>query len=248
MNRLGDALRKALHANPPALGFRPTEPTKPHMVLIAAISEASNNVASWTQGAEAVIFGPSLKPRELKSATKALTVPWGVWIDSATSHPAEPAGTDFVIFEPDKAGLELMSNECLGKVLALNASHDNTLLHGICELPVEAIYLKRAPQDIFTLQELMQCRRLADLVTKPLLVPVAPDTPPIHFKTLWEAGVDGVVVTATAENSLKALRLEIDRLGLRARRKWLRARPLVPITSPVLPLNQNDEDESEDAE
>lgn len=247
MSRLGDTLRKALHTAPPAMGFRPVAYTKPHMVLIAALYEAPDE-SSWLQGAEAVIFGSGFKSRGLKSLVKTLSVPWGIWLDSATSPTAESAGPDFAIFEPEKTGLELMSNESLGKVIVAGASCESSLLHGLSELPIEAVYLKRTPDDPLTWLDLMQCRRMADLAAKPLLVPVAPVTPFEQIRTLWEAGVDGLIVTATAENSLKNLRREMDTLNPGARRKWLRARPTVPVIAPVLSPDQHEDDEEEEPE
>jgi len=245
MSRLGDALRKALHTTPPAMGFRPTAPTKPHMALIGVFSEIPGT-AVWIQGADAVIFDASLKPKELKSFAKNMSVPWGILLDGSSSRLAEAASADFVVFDPNKTGLEIISNDDLGKIIVIEPSCDNSLLHGIGELPVEAVYLKRAPLDVFTWLDLMQCRRLADLITKPLLIPIAQDTPPAHLKALWEAGADGVVVAATEESSLKDMRRSIDGLNLPPRRKWLRARPLVPLMAHMSPPTQHDEGDEDD--
>lgn len=243
MSRLTDLLRQVLHATPPAMGFRPTTPTKPHMVLIAAL-DGSPSTGTW-QGAEAVILSATPKPRGFKSLAKTIKVPWGIWLSDVSSLQTETAQADFVVFEPDKAGLSLMLNNDLGKIMAIEPSCESALLHGISELPVDAIYLKRAPQEAITWLDLMQCRRLSDLIAKPLLVPIAPDTPPAQLTTLWETGVDGIVVTSTEENTLNNLRLEMDKLNLPARRKWLRAHPLVPLVSPTSSITHHEEEEEE---
>jgi len=245
MSRLGDALHKALHTIPPAMGFRPSAPVKPHMALIAVFSEIPAT-AAWAQGADAAMFDASLKPKELKSLTKIISVPWGISLDGTSSRLAESAAADFVVFEPDKTGLDIISNDNLGRIIVIEPSCDNTVLHSIGELPIEAIYLKRTPQDAFTWADLIQCRRLANLITKPLLIPIAPDTPPAHLKALWEAGVDGAVIAATEECSLADMRRIIDGLNLPTRRKWLRARPLVPLMAQVSPPTQHDEGEEDD--
>jgi len=177
MSHLGNILRKASHNTPPAMGFRPTASTKPHMVLMATISDTFGEAGTRTQGAEAVIISTDIKPRALKGLVKTISVPWGTWQSTSTTG-REPTGADFVVFEPEKAGLELMSNEGLGKIIVVESTYDNTLLHGISELPIEAVYYMRAPQNTITWIELMQCRRLSTITTKPILVPISLDTPP----------------------------------------------------------------------
>jgi len=246
MSHLKDILRKASPATVPAMGFRPAAPTKPRMVLIAAINEALSEMNTQIQGADAIIISTDIKPRGLKTLTKTLSVPWGIWIITTAQ---ENAAADFVIFEPEKAGLNLISNENLGKIIAIEPLCDNNILHGISELPADAVILKRAPQDDLTWLDLLQCRRLATITTKPLLVPVASDTPPTHLKALWEAGVDGLVVVATAGCTLLDLRKKMDTLDLSGRRKGLRARPLVPLmASAPSPAHCDEDDEGEEEE
>jgi len=58
--------------------------------------------------------------------------------------------------------------------------------------------------------------------------------------------VDGVVVAATAEGTLKEMRQEMDALSLPLRRKGLQARPLVPLMSTMPAIAQGDEDDKDD--
>ena len=65
---------------------------------------------------------------------------------------------------------------------------------------------------------LMLFQRLANLLSKPLLVPVPLNITAGELKALWEAGVDGVVVEAGAEppaGGLKELRQAIGKLTFR---------------------------------
>ena len=245
MSSLGDMLNKSLQTAPPAMGFRPTAPTKPHIVLIAALEEAPGEADGCLTGAEAVIFGVDIKSRELKSLAKTASVPWGAWLGGTASKQTEPAGANFVVFEPDKTRLDIMSKDNLGKVMVINPACENTALHGINDLPIEAVYVNRTAQEALTWLDLMQCRRLSDLIAKPLLVPVSSDTPPAQLIALWEAGVDGIVVTATGD-VVKKMRRELDVIDLPARRKWLRARPLVPVITPSASSVQHDDDDDEE--
>ena len=250
MSRLGDILRKALNTAPPALGFRPPAPSRPRMVLIAGITEPLDDVSSYVTGADAVILSSNIKVKDAKGLVKALPMPWGVFFDgSATLKQVESFGSDFAVFAPDNTGLDIVSSERLGKVLVVNPAFENALLHSLNEMPLEALYLEREPRGALTFLELMHCRRLADLVAKPLLLPVVPDMPPSQIKVLWEMGVDALVVTATASGEIAGLKRSLDDLILPTRRKWLKAaQPLVPVLRPAPSLTQREEDEEEDEE
>jgi hypothetical protein len=122
---------------------------------------------------------------------------------------------------------------------------ENVLLHSANELPIEAICLEREPQNDITWLDLMQFRRLSELVFKPLIVPVAPDISPLQIKALWETGVDALLVAALARDEIQGIRQKMDDLMLPARRKWLRARPLVPVMSSAPPSAEHEEEEQE---
>jgi hypothetical protein len=249
MSRFGDTMRKALNTTPPALGFRPAASAKPRMLLVAAINELSDDITALVEGADAVILNNNIKIKEAKSLAKSITIPWGAWIDGGaqSARQAETAGADFLIFDPGVTGIDIMSNERTGKVLTIDVCLENALLHGVNELPVDAIYLRREPGSAITWLDLMQFRRLADMIVKPLLVPIAPDVPMNHLKTLWETGVDAVVISARP-GAIAEIRQGMDGLSLPARRKWLRARPLVPVISSSPASAQHEEEPEEEDE
>ena len=173
------------------------------------------------------------------------------WLDGSpqAARQAESAGADFLAFDPAKTGLDTVG-ENVGKVISIDASFENALLHSMSELPFEAVILRREAQNTVTWLDLMHFRRLADAITKPLLVPLAPDAGPALLKALWEAGVDGVIVEALAAGEIQKLRRSMDELDLPARRKWLRVRPLVPLVtqSPGPVQREEEEQEEEDDE
>jgi hypothetical protein len=249
MSRFGDTMRKALSTTPPALGFRPAASAKPRMLLVAAINEMSDDITALVEGADAVILGNNIKIKEAKNLAKTITIPWGVWIDGGaqSARQAETAGADFLVFDPGVTGIDIMSNERPGKVLTVDVRLENTLLHGLNELPVDAIYLQREPGSAITWLDLMQFRRLADMIVKPLLVPVAPDVPMNQLKTLWDTGVDAVVIPALTAGAVAEKRQGMDGLALTPRRKWLRARPLVSVISSA-PASTQQEAEPEEEE
>jgi hypothetical protein len=250
MERLGDILTRTLQTVQPAMGFRPVAVSRPKMVLAATINELPSDAAAFLKGADLVIFGEDISPKQIKSTLKrALQVPWGLWLKEG-SQPLEAgsAAADFVLFDPGKTGLDLMSEEKLQRIISVDASLDNALLHTISSLPVEAVYLLRYSSAELSWLELMQLRRLSELINKPLLVPVAITTPGLQLRTLWEAGVDGVVIAAAAAGEIGEFRRMLDGIDLPARRKWHRARPTVPQIGLTAAVRREEEEEEEEVE
>jgi hypothetical protein len=253
MSRFADILKKSLQVNPPSMGFRPMAAShKSSMVLVASISQTDGNVLVMAQCADVVILniGTGISAKLLKSLAKTLAVnPWGIQLenDGQSLKQIEAAGADFILVEPDKMAISTLEFEKLGKVLFIEASMEDSLLRAGNELPFEAVIINRKAV-VITWQDLMLFRKLSDMLTKPLLVPVLAGISAQELKALWEAGVDGVVVDATTENNLTALKQTMDELALTPRRKWLRMRPLVPILreeAGLVPEEDDDEDDDE---
>jgi hypothetical protein len=240
-------LNKALSATPPALGFRPVAATRPHMALVASLEEISEETAGWVKGADAAILSAGIKAKDAKSLSKTLGITWGISLDDSpqAAKLAESSKADFIVFEPTSS-LEIMAAD-MGRVMIVEGAMESALLHGAGELPIEAVYFKRQPQQAVTWLELMQLRRVADLIAKPLLVPVSPDIAANQLGELWKAGVDGVVVSA-APGVIAEMRSRIDGLALPDRRKWLKPRPLVPVISAPAESHRHEEDPDEDDE
>jgi CTP:phosphocholine cytidylyltransferase-like protein len=77
----------------------------------------------------------------------------------------------------------------------------------------------------------MRFRRLGDWISKPLLAVVPALLTEGEIKALWDAGIDALVVSLTAENQadFKALRNTLDETALTTKRKWMKARAIVPV-------------------
>ena len=248
MPRLGDMLTKALQTMPPAMGFRPTAVSKPRLVLAATMNQLPPDAAEFLKGADIVVFGEDISPKQIKSALKkALQVPWGIWLkEGSQPAEAESANADFVVFDPGKTSLDLMASEKLQRIISIDASLDNALLQSIGSLPLEAVYVLRYSSAELSWLELMQLRRLSELIVKPLLIPVAITTPAIQVRTIWEAGADGVVIAATAPGEIGEFRRMLDGIELPARRKWHRVRPTVPKIGLIPAVHREEEEQEEE--
>jgi len=85
-----------------------------------------------------------------------------------------------------------------------------------------------------TWHHLMLFRRFASLLTKPLLVSIPSNVTADELQTLWDGGVDGVVVEVGAgqpAGGLKELRRVIDKLVLPSSRKQGKPGALLPYIS-----------------
>lgn len=252
MSRFGDLLKKSLLVTPPSLGFKPVAaPSKPRMVLVTTLPGAEV-VTEAVGGADAVIVrAVSAAPaKALKAMAKALPgTPWGVWLESDGQNlkQADSAEADFVVFAPDRMTLAVMEHEKLGKVMAIEPTIEDSLLRTVGELPAEAVVLVRPDVNApLTWGDLMLYRKLADMIAKPLLVPVAGGITATELKALWETGVDGVVVEAVAK-TVSELRKRMESVSFAARRKWLKLRPLVPlIREEATPAPEEGEEEEDE--
>jgi hypothetical protein len=201
--------------------------------LADAVAGADTGLLSVSESSEAEIL------RQISEAVP--NIPWGGWLKKIGGKGMKQlieTGCDFVVFPADKAPLALLqNNDEIGKVLEVKASLlGEGLLGAVNELPVDAVLIagEQSENYFLTWHRLMLFQRFADLLTKPLLVPVSLSVLPHELQALWEAGVDGVVVEVNVEQSkdrLKKLRQEIDKLAFPLQHKQKKAEALLPYTS-----------------
>lgn len=252
-----DKLKQASQAMPPPMGFRAAQTvSKPRMLLVASLPQASvDNLADLVAGADAGLLpmaklGSGIKTLE-ETVQAVPDIPWGAWLDSINQQgikQVEKAGGDFLLFPAAKMSLAILGIEKVGKILAVEASLDEGLLKAINELPADAVFVTSHQKGGYCLtwHHLMIFKRLADLLIKPLLVPVPSNVATNELQVLWEAGVDGVVVEATPgqPGGFKKLRQMIDSLTLPSKRKRMKARALLPqIREEASPIIEEEEEE-----
>jgi hypothetical protein len=253
MSRLEEMLQKDLQYTPPAMGFKQTSACpKPHMALLASLAQADSNIAALSEGAEAIIVeaGEGLTVRTLKAIAKALAgLPWGLRLmtDGQALKQSEAAGVDFIVFSPEKMPLSTLNYQKLGKILTVKSTMDGMALRTANELPVDAVIAEH-PETVMTWEDLITFRRFADILTKPLLVTAPADISEMELKTLWENGVDGIILTATKPGQLKEMRRKMDGLCFPPRRKSMRLRAMVPVIREPAGLVHTEEEGEEEEE
>ena len=243
MSRFIDRLNQVSQAAPQTIGFRTTQPAsvRPKMQLVANVDEDNiDSLADYVTGADAGLlriskFGSDVKT--LKKIPKAMSkIPWGGWLgDSAQGKIKQMIkfGCDFVVFPAASTSLAVPQDDEVGKILQVEASLSEGLLRAVNELPVDAVLVADEKEGKYSLtwHHLMLFQRFADLLTKPLLVSIPPNTTANELQVLWEAGVDGVVAeagTGKRAEELKRLRKVIDGLSFPSLRKQEKGEVLLP--------------------
>ena len=242
MSKFIDKLTQISQGGPQPMGFGVGKPvsSQPKMLLVASLTEvASDNLADYVAGADAGLLPLSLSPsgvEKLGKASRAVPdIPWGGWLRGGgvkEIKQMEKVDCDFVVFPAAGTSLAISGSGEVGKILEVEASLDVGLLPTIDDLPVDAVLIAGEGKGNYSLNwhHLMLFRRLADAVSKPLLVSVSSGVTADELQLLWDVGVGGVIVRAGV-GGLKKLRRAIDKLAFSAQGKRRKERVLLPHVS-----------------
>jgi len=243
MSRLVEKLNQVSLAAPQPIGFRAGQSAspKPKMLLIASMPQViTDNLAAYVAGADA-----GLLPISQKSGVKALhevsqavpDLPWGAWLkDSGQAKIDEmvKASCDFVVFAADSTSIAIPPSDSFGKIIEVYVpTLSDGFLRAINDLPVDAVLIaqERSEEHSLTWHDLILFRHAANLLTKPMLVPIPANVMANELQTLWEAGVDGVIIeigVGQPEGRISELRQAIDKLATPLGRKRGKAEALLP--------------------
>ncbi len=245
MSKFIDKLTRLSQAAPQSIGFRVTQSAspKPKIQLVISVAPASvEPLADYIAGADALLLRvstPSSGTKTLQKVSQALLdIPWGGWLPGnglGEIKGMTKAGCDFVVFPATSTPLAILQDDEVGKILEVEASLGEGLLRAVNKLPVDAVLVAGEPPEghSLTWQHLMLFRRLADLLTKPLLVTIPSNVTGAELQALWDAGVNAVVIEVTAEqpqDRIKELCQVIDKLTLPSPHRRERIEPrLFPI-------------------
>jgi hypothetical protein len=261
MSKFIDKLKETSQAVVQPMGFgrrRPASP-RPRILLVASLGEANvSKLAELVAGADAALLDIS----DLENDTKTLQgcaaavpdIPWGGWLRGSQwrkSQTFKALGPDFVVFPAESTPLEVLEDTAAGKIVEVKATLSEGLLRTIDELPVDGVlaFLEGRDSPFLTWQELMLFERLGGLVAKPLLVPVPLKVTAGELKMLWEAGVDGVILTlgpGQPRGGLRQLRQAVDRLAFPLKKRRERVKALLPQVGGAAGTEEEDIGEEEE--
>jgi hypothetical protein len=260
MSRLIERFHKASRLDAP-MGFRAsrTAAAVPRILLVADLDAGTlEKRADYLEAADAILLRFTGTAWTLKAVQKIVVslpdIPWGLDLadDEAKKVAGMEAGADFMIFAIDNQVAGIPGDGKTGKILQVESSLDDGLLRAVNDLPVDAVLAT----DVFGSEnssliwhQLMILQHLANLLSKPLIVPAPTGMSEKELKALWEAGVDGIVVAFDKTGTgIKELRQAIDKLPPRSRRRPGKPGVVLPrsageTAAPAPPDEEEEEDE-----
>lgn len=238
MSKLVERLKELDKGVVSSIGFRPggSESTRPAPLLVMArlisINQGSSVVLANNAeaGIDAVILpAKGQAPNDLKPLVSAVGgVPTGIVLDSLQGRAAEhllTCGADFVVFNLQTAGV-VIDTKATGKVLDLNYDTDPEVLRAASELAgkVDAIMLSGNKSAYVTTEQVIICRRVVKMFDRPLVVEVNSAITATELLLLWEAGVDGIMVSeALSVKAVQDLKKIAATLPSSGRKPWDKA-------------------------
>ncbi len=152
-------------------------------------------------------------------------------------------GGDFVVFDL-RTPLEAVNKEGLGKILKIEPSLDQGLVRAINGLPLQIDgVLVAGEESIVTVERLLICQRFAELLDKPLLVPLGSSVTRQELESLCEAGVNGLVLPqGIPTETVVTLRRTAGSLSRTAKRR-AKGVALLPQLDSGLPSEVEEEEE-----
>ena len=202
MSKFTDKLHRVYRSAAPAIGFRKpgAEAENPPLLIVANLTGASVSEVKVIAGSvdAGIISGESFNAKSFKRLVTALgDVPLGLTLGNTDQKGIDrlvDSGCDFVIFDL-KTPIAAIRGKEIGKILEIEPSLDQGLVRAISslQLPVDGVLVTGEGSSV-TVERLLVCQRFADLLGKPLLVTLSSSVTSSEPSSLYEAGVNGLVL------------------------------------------------------
>jgi len=260
MSKLIDKLKLTSPSARQPMGFGQSKsaPAKPKMVLIASFAPTKlKKLPDFVAGADAGLWHISSDAAidSLHETYHSISdFIWGWWVTDLSQDVLEKIvnlGDDFLAF-PTGSPIVSGQDDKLGRILQVDASTSDGLLRTINDLPADAVLVTAEVEEspVITWQRLMSLRRISGLLHKPVLASITPDATAAELQSLWDAGVDGLVVEVDLEKpagKINGLRQMIDGLVYPKTRPQGKLDPLLPQAKPgTIQVSEDEEEEDED--
>jgi len=247
MGKLADRLRELTERDARPLGFRAaTVQTKaPQLLLLASIETADGDPVP--EGAQGLLAAAG--PTATNTALEALAVSagpgiWGGTLEAGGKVDVErlrEAGAHFALLRNTSIAGDALEADDIDKVLEVDGAWPDMLLRTVQQLPIAAALYPLPVSQVLPLQQVLQCRRVATLVGKPLLAVLPPGLGTESLTLLRDAGVAGVVVPSAAVPEFHAAIRDLPP----AKRERERMAAVLPVGGPALSHDEEEDDEEE---
>jgi hypothetical protein len=258
MSKFIDRLKQLTEGSPQPIGFQSIGKAqarlKMQLVAVLARETAENPPADLKEADAGVVRLPGAASAEtIKRLCGACDTPWGVWMEGNGTTELDPftdAGADFFIFGPGVPLAGLLEQK-VGRIIEAESSMNDSALRVLNGMPVDAVFVSMEGGGArpLTWQDLISFQRFAGLVSKPVLALVSAAITRKELQSLWEGGVDAIVVpvpTPEAAASLKDLRQTINKLEFPKPAREGRGLALAPRIQSRSHAEDEDEEEEEE--
>lgn len=251
MSKFIGKLRHIYRGSTPSMGFRKSaEASTSPLLLVADLTKAGNKDAKAMAGADtdaSIVSSESLDAKGFGQLVAAMgDVPLGLFLEAAAQQDIDgfiDSGCDFVVFDLNMP-LWVVKKEGIGKILRVDSLLDQGLVRAINELPlpVDAVLVSGGESEV-TIERLLVYQRFAELLDKPLLVALALSATSDVLASLYEAGVNGLVLpVGLGTEAFVELRKAIGNLPRLARRRT-RGGVLIPRVGDGAEVEMEEEEE-----
>jgi hypothetical protein len=227
MSKFAENLERVYRGTAPSLGFRKSAEAETSPLLFVAnltkTSAADANTLAAAGIDAGIVGGKGISAKSCGELTKALgDVPLGFFLESTEKEAIAKSidlGCDFVVFGL-KTPLEAVNREGLGRVLRIEPSLEPGLVRAVNALPIRIDgVLITVDEPAITIERLLIYQRFTELLNKPLLVSLSAMITADELSTLFNAGINGLVlpeaVSAEAFAGLKTTTAGLSRISKR---------------------------------
>lgn len=237
MSKFIDKLKGLTKESAPVMGFRSAAAgpkpaplliiTRPTMLSRDISVTLANNASAGVDSSIVPSKGTTIG--DLKTLIKAMgDVPLGLAIEGVDgTRVAEFAkeGFDFVVFGTSTA-IPALEAADIGRVLEVTHQTSPEQIRALPEIEsvIDAVYVSGLKESFISIEHLLMFRRLVRTLSKPLVVEIPGGVTTADLKCLWDAGVDGIVLTGSLTGTnLQKLKDTVAALPKGAKRQWGRA-------------------------
>ena len=254
MSKFTDKLYKISKSVATPIGFHSatSESGDSPLLLIAGIFSADIEKVKSLDGIPidaALIVNQNLGLKKVKQFVKVLgDTPLGIIINQLSeinNANSATAGLDFIAFDKH-VSMTNVERTSVSKLLMIDASFNMDLIKAVNELDTDGVIIDNSQAELLTVEHLLICQRLCELLHKPLLMILPSLLTGAELCRLWEAGITGVISSKTwSIESLIGLRQNIDNLPKRHAHRNSKMDAILPN---YVGYEDEGEDEDEDEE
>ena len=247
MSKLLDKLEQITKGYAKPLGFTSaaSKSKAANMVIVAAIDDKDTAAANASAECADAVLVNSLAGKSTATKTK---LPWGTYIDKASEEQLasiKDSGCDFILLNTQNSPISLLQEEKLCRMIEIDPAMPDGLLRAVSQLPVDIVLI--AGDASVSIQRLLVCQHIANLVGKYLLLRITSETSGEDLRELWETGITGVVIPVAddAKKELAALRQSVDSLPASRRKRISKTSATIPHISSSDTPEEEEPDENE---